>query len=73
MRYEAILGQVLKKLKDTKGFIEKVGLSQSLIYFKIGLFKKYPALKNSSLSSHYFRNDFKMFKTVSKNSEELFT
>ena len=76
IRYESIQGQVLKNFKDTKEFVENVGLSQSTIYFKIGLYKflkKYPALKNSSLSSHYFRNNFRMIKTVCKSNKELFT
>ena len=70
-------GQMLKKFKDTEGFVENVGLSRSTIYFKIRLLRKflrkYPTLKNSSLSSHYFRNSFKMIKTVCKSNEELFT
>ena len=66
---------MLKKFKDTEGFVENVRLSRSTIYFKIGPYKflkKYPALKNSSLSSHYFRNNFKMNKIVWKSHEELF-
>ena len=73
IRYESIQGQVLKRFKDTKGFVENVGLRQSTIYFKIGLYKflkKYPALKNLCLSS-YFGNNFKMIKTVCKSSGEL--
>ena len=76
IRYESTQGQVLKNFKDTKEFVENVGLSQSTIYFKIGLYKflkKYLALKNSSLSSHYFRNNFRMIKTVCKSNKELFT
>ena len=52
---------MLKKFKDKEGFIENVVLSRSTIYFKIGLYKwlkEFPTLKNSSLSSHYFRNNF---------------
>ena len=48
---------MLKKFKDKEGFIEDIGLSRSAIYFKIGTYiwlKKFPALKNSTLSSHYF-------------------
>ena len=75
VRYEKIQGQMLKRLKDTKGFDENVGLSQSTIYFKIGLYrflKKYPALKNSTLLSHYFRNNFEMIITVCINNKVLF-
>ena len=39
MRYETIEGEMLKKFKDTEGFVERVGLSQSTIYFKIELDK----------------------------------
>ena len=55
IRYEAIQRQMLKKLKDKEGFIENEGLSRSTVYFKFGLYKslkKFPVLKNSSLSSH---------------------
>ena len=64
-----------KKFKDSEAFVENVGISQSTIYFKIGLYvwKKYPALNNSSLSSHYFRSNFEMIKTVCKDNKELFT
>ena len=66
---------MLKKFKNTEEFVENVGLSQLTTHFKIGLYKflkKYPALKNSSLSSHYFRYSFKMIKKVCKSNEELF-
>ena len=75
IRYESIQGQILKKFKNSEGYAENVGLSRSTIYFKTGLYKflkKYSALKNSSLSSHYFRNNFKIIKTVCKSNEELF-
>ena len=74
VKYEKIQGQMLKRLKDTKGFDENVGLSRSTIYLKIGLYrflKKYLALKNSTLLSHYFRNNFEMIITVCKNNEVL--
>ena len=44
---------MLKKFKDTKGFVKSVGLSRSTIYFKLGLYKllkKYPTFKKSRLS-----------------------
>ena len=66
---------MLKKFRDTEEFVENVKLSWSTTDFKIGLYKylkKYPALKNSNTSSHYFRNHFKMIKTVCKSNEELF-
>ena len=66
---------MLKKFKDKEGLIEIVGLSRSTVCFKTGLykyFKKFPALKNSRLSSQYFRNNFKLIKTVGNSNEELF-
>ena len=39
IRYESIQGKMLKKFKDTQGFVENVGISRSTIYFKIGLYK----------------------------------
>ena len=44
---------MIKKYKEMEGFVGNIGLSQSKIYFQIGLYKflkKYLALKNSSLS-----------------------
>ena len=76
IRYESIQGEMLKKFKDSKGFVENVEIRRSTIYFKSGLYKfskEYLALKNSSLSSHFFGNNFKMIKTVCKSKEELFT
>ena len=52
------------------------GLSRSTVYFIIGFYKclkKFPTLKNSNLSSHYFRNHFKLITTVCKSNEELFS
>ena len=66
---------MLKKFRDTEEFVENVKLSWSTTDFKIGLYKylkKYPAFKNSNSSSHYFRNLFKMIKTVCKSNKELF-
>ena len=37
------------------------------------MFKKIPALKNSNLSLYYFRNHFKLIKTICKSNEELFS
>ena len=66
---------MLKKIKDTEGFVKYSQHSRSTIYFKIELYKflkKYPTFKNSSQSSHYFRNNFKMIKTVRKSNKKLF-
>lgn len=74
-RYEAMQGQIMKNFKDIEGFIEDIGLCRSTIYFINALYKclkKFPALKNSRLSSCYFRRNFKLIETVFKNNEELF-
>lgn len=65
----------MKNFKDIEGFIENVGLCRSTIYFINALYKclrKFPALKNSRLSSCYFRSNFKLIETVFKNNEKLF-
>ena len=75
IRYETKQGQMLKTFKEKERLIENVELSKSTVHFKIGLRKrlrKIPALKNSSLSSHYFRNNFKLIKIVCNSNEKLF-
>ena len=67
---------MLKRFRNTEGFVENVELSWSTIYFKIVLYKfwkKCPALKNATLSSHYFRNNFRIIKRVYKSNKKLFT
>ena len=66
---------MLKKFEDEGSFIENIGFNRSTVYFIIGLYKflkKFPTTKNSSLSWHYFRNNFKFGKTVCKSNEELY-
>ena len=75
IRYETKQGQMLKTFKEKERLIENVELSKSTVHFKIGLRKrlrKIPDLKNSSLSSHYFRNNFKLIKIVCNSNEKLF-
>ena len=60
-------GELLKRFKDSDEFFDGVGLSRSNIYFKIRLYKllcKFPALRNSTLTSRYFKNNFKIIKKV---------
>ena len=74
--YVAKQGQILKKFKDTEEFVENMEQSPSTVYFNIELYKfikKFPALKNSTLSSNYFKNNFKRINTVCKNHAELFS
>ena len=67
---------MLKKFKDQEGFIKNAGLTRSTMYFKIGLyecFKKFLALKNLSLSCHYYwsKQSLKVMKNYS-HEEELY-
>ena len=69
-------GQLLKKFKDNENLFKTTGQSKSTINFKIALykfFKTFPVLKNLTLSSNYFKNNFELIKTVSKNNLNLFT
>lgn len=59
---------------DIRKTTKNVELSSSRLYFKIGLdkfSKKFPTLKNSVLSSHYFKNYFKVIKNVCKAKANL--
>ena len=68
-------GELLKRFKDSDEFFDGVGLSRSNIYFKIRLYKflcKFPALRNSTLTSSYFKNNFKIIKKVCKTNADIF-
>ena len=68
-------GKLLKRFKEENEFFDCDGLSQSNIYFKIRLYKflcKFPLLKNSTLTSGYFKSNFKLIKKVCKANGELF-
>ena len=68
-------GQLLKKFKDTKQLFEPVGQSKSTIHSNMGLCKlnKYPTLEKSTLSSNYFKNNFRVIKTMCKNNVTPFS
>ena len=76
IKYESIQRHTLKKLKIENDLLKMLELIDQP-FFQIDLykfFKKDLALKNSSLSSHYFRNNFGIIiKTVCKSNEDLFT
>ena len=66
---------MLQSFKDKEGFIENIVLSRSTIYFKIALYKclkRFKALKNSSLSLIYFRNNFRFHLETCSFSARLF-
>ena len=68
-------GELLKKFKDSDEFFDGLGLSRSIIYFKISLHKflyKFPVLKNSTLTSSCFKSNFKMIKKVCKSNANIF-
>ena len=66
MRYQTTQGQMLKSLKIRKYYVDL----PTKIYKCL---KKFPALKNSNLSLYYFRNHFKLIKTICNSNEELFS
>ena len=67
-----IVGKQDKILKGFRGedeFFDCIGLSRSNIYFKISLYKmlpKFPLLKNSILTSSYFKSNFKLIKNCAR-------
>ena len=67
-------GKLLKRFKEENDFFDCDGLSQSNIYFKIRLYKflcKFLLLKNSTLTSDYFKGNFKLIKKVCKANGDL--
>ena len=69
-------GELLKRFKNSNEFFDGVGLSRSNTHFKIRLYKilcKFPALRNSTLTSCYFKNNFKIIKKVSKANADIFS
>ena len=68
-------GKLLRKFKEEDRFFDCAGLSQSNIYFKIRLHKllrKFPVLKNSTLTPSYFKKNFKIIKKVCKVNIDIF-
>ena len=68
-------GTLLKRFKEEDEFFDYVGLSRSNIYFKIRLYKflsKFPVLKNSTLTSSYFKSNFKLSKKICKANADIF-
>ena len=56
-------GELLKRFKDEEQFFDCVGLNRSNIYFKISLYNflfKFPVLKYSTVTSSYFKSNFKL-------------
>ena len=73
--YTGKQGQLLEKFKAAGQFFENVGLCKSTIYCKISLYeflKKCSALKKSTLSSNYFKNNFNTIKAACKTNISTF-
>ena len=67
-------GELLKR--DNEKFFGRVGLSRSNIFFKIDLYEflcKFPVLKNLTLTSSYFKSNFKLIKKVCKANADVFS
>ena len=72
-------GKIFQKFRSKERFVNdvvtKFKVSKSTIVFKIALSKlidKYPKIKNSSLSLHYFKKHLKLIKEVCKESASEF-
>ena len=68
-------GELPKRFKDNDEFFDSVGLSRSNIYFKMRLYKflcKFPALRNSTHTPSYFKNNFKIIKKVCNANVDIF-
>ena len=72
-------GKIFQKFRSKERFVNdvvtKFKVSKSTIVFKIALCKlidKYPKIKNSSLSLHYFKKHLKLIKEVCKESASVF-
>ena len=69
-------GELLKRFRDEDKFFDRVGLSQSNIYFKISLYKflrKFLLMQNSTLASSYFKTNFKVIKKVCRANVNIFS
>ena len=72
-------GKIFQKFRSKERFVNDVAtkfkVSKSTIVFKITLSKlidKYPKIKKSSLSLHYFKKHLKLIKEVCKESASDF-
>ena len=68
-------GESLKKIKGSDEFFSHADLSWSKIYFKIGLHKfscNNTVMKKSTLTSGYFKSNFKLIKEVCKANVDIF-
>ena len=72
-------GKIFQKFRSKERFVNdvvtKFKVSKSTILFKSALSRlidKYPKIKNSSLSLHYFKKHLKLIKEVCKESASVF-
>ena len=71
-------GQILEKIKANENFMDmvnKLGISKSIILFKISIVKfvnKYPRLKKSLHSLHFLKKNCKLMKEIcNENASEF--
>ena len=65
-------GKLLKKFRDDEEFFDRVGLSRSNIYSLYKFIRKFPLSKNSTLTSSYFKNNFRAIKKDCKANLNIF-
>ena len=67
-------GELQKRFKEQDEFFDGVGLSQSNIYFKVRykFLCKFSVLKKLTLTSSYFKSNFKLIKKVCKRNADQF-
>ena len=68
--------ELLKHFRDEDESFDRAGLSRSNIFFKISLckfLKKITSLTNSSLTSSYVKNNFKLIKKACKMDVKIFS
>ena len=68
-------GELFKKFKESDQFFSRVGPRRYNIYVKIRLQKfvcKFTILKKSTLTSSYFKSNFKLIKNVCKEIVDIF-
>ena len=79
---EKLLNSLVKNTKDpeepikvVKSYEEMLTTSYSTIYFKMSLYKflsKHPVVKNITVSSNYFKNNFRILMKVCRENADLF-
>ena len=64
-------GRILKQFKDFEQLFETAVFIKLTVYFKINLYKfisKYPVFGRPTLSSYYFKNNFRLINFVCREN-----